>query len=316
MLDVHNPLVKKFRMAKQVLEENEFADICIRIVGPGESDGPQFNLPSTDELACLVAGELTLEAPKRDIIIRSRGTDLQRISSLHPAYMSLQYPLLFPYGERGFHLGVKYLGVDVSGPQKRQKMTMQEFYCFCSHYKEGQHNPYLSCSLLSDQAIVDSRVCIDESRLHFILLSNDDLRAESLQGLVDAVGAGRLDGSSVGKKNILPSAYTGGRRYMLENFQDAVAISRVHGCPDIFTTFTCNPKWREITEALTVEPGQRPHNRADITVRVYHMKLKEYLGLIKSGKAFGKVTAGNFSCCFLSFPFVHPCSFLFRMFIF
>ncbi|KAM0923140.1 hypothetical protein ACQ4PT_005704 [Festuca glaucescens] len=57
MLDAHNPLVKKFRMAKQVLEENEFTDICIRIVGPGESDGPQFNLPSTDELACLVVVE-------------------------------------------------------------------------------------------------------------------------------------------------------------------------------------------------------------------------------------------------------------------
>ncbi|KAM0930661.1 hypothetical protein ACQ4PT_000849 [Festuca glaucescens] len=128
----------------------------------------------------------------------------------------------------------------------------------------------------------------DESRLHFILLSNDDLRAESLQGLVDAVGAGRMDGSSVGKKNILPSSYTGGRRYMIENFQDAVAISRVHGCPDIFTTFTCNPKWPEIADALSTEPGQRPRNRADITVRVYHMKLAEYLSSIRKGEAFGK----------------------------
>jgi hypothetical protein len=46
-------------MAKQILKENEFANVSIRIVAPGESDGPQFNLPSTDELACLVFGELT-----------------------------------------------------------------------------------------------------------------------------------------------------------------------------------------------------------------------------------------------------------------
>ncbi|KAM0829438.1 hypothetical protein ACQ4PT_066900 [Festuca glaucescens] len=97
-----------------------------------------------------------------------------------------------------------------------------------------------------------------------------------------------MDGSSVGKKNILPSSYTGGRRYMIENFQDAVAISRVHGCPDIFTTFTCNPKWPEIADALSTEPGQRPRNRADITVRVYHMKLAEYLSSIRKGEAFGK----------------------------
>lgn len=142
-------------------------------------DGPQFNLPSTDELACLVVGELTLETPSRDIIIHGRGTHLQRISSLHPAYMALQYPLLFPFGERGFQLGVKYIAVDHEGSNKREKMTMQDFYCFCSHYKEGQHNPCLSCGLLSDQAVVDSRVCTDESRLHFILLCNADLRAEN-----------------------------------------------------------------------------------------------------------------------------------------
>ncbi|KAM0861062.1 hypothetical protein ACQ4PT_046137 [Festuca glaucescens] len=100
-----------------------------------------------------------------------------------------------------------------------------------------------------------------------------------------------MDGSSVGKRNILPLSYTGGRRYMVENFQDAVAIARVHGCPDIFTTFTCNPKWPEIAEAISVEPGQKPHNRADITVRVYHMKLQEYLTAIRRGEAFGKTVA-------------------------
>uniref|UniRef100_A0ACD5XK49 Uncharacterized protein n=1 Tax=Avena sativa TaxID=4498 RepID=A0ACD5XK49_AVESA len=76
-----------------------------------------------------------------------------------------------------------------------------------------------------------------------------------------------------------------------ENFQDAVAISRVHGFPDIFSTFTCNPKWPEIMEALESEPGQRPHNRADMTVRVYHMKLTEYLRGIKDGKVFGPIVA-------------------------
>ncbi|KAM0836290.1 hypothetical protein ACQ4PT_062431 [Festuca glaucescens] len=70
-----------------------------------------------------------------------------------------------------------------------------------------------------------------------------------------------------------------------------MAISRGHGCLDIFSTFTCNPKWPEITEALSIEPGQKPHNRADITVRVYHMKLAEYLRDIRTGVAFGKVAA-------------------------
>ena len=80
---------------------------------------------------------------------------------------------------------------------------------------------------------------------------------------------------------------------MIENFQDAVAISRVFGPPDLFTTFTCNPKWPEITEALCSEPGQMPSDRADLPVRVYHMKLNDYIHDIKSGEAFGPVIAGK-----------------------
>jgi len=100
-----------------------------------------------------------------------------------------------------------------------------------------------------------------------------------------------VGGSEVGKKNVLPSSYTGGRRYMYENFQDAIAVSRVHGSPDVFTTFTCNPKWEEILDS--VDPGQTATDRADIAVRVYHMKLLQYLHRIKKGNAFGPVVAGT-----------------------
>ena len=63
----------------------------------------------------------------------------------------------------------------------------------------------------------------------------------------------------------------------------------MHGAPDIFTTFTCNPKWLEIAEALLSEPGQKPRDRADIVVRVFSMKLDEYLDEIKSGRAYGPI---------------------------
>ena len=147
---------------------------------------------------------------------------------------------------------------------------------------------------MSSQAAVDFRACIDECRLNFILKCNDEMRAENLQGVVDVVDQGMIDGSEVGKKNILPSTYTGDHRYMYENFQDVVAISRVHGSPDVFTTFTCNPKWDEILDS--VEPRQTAIDRADIAVRVYHMKLIQYLHRIKKGNAFGPIVAGTVPC--------------------
>ena len=121
----------------------------------------------------------------------------------------------------------------------------------------AQTNPYLCYGLLSSQAVVDSRASIDEGRLWFILRNQKKLRSEHFQGITDAVGQGFTDCCHVGKSIILPSTHMGGRRYFQENFQDALAISRVYAAPDLFSTFTCNPKWPEITEALLLEPGQR-----------------------------------------------------------
>ena len=293
MLDTHNSYVKTFRSAREILAANKHAEIAIHLVAPRESDGPHFSLPTTYELASLMFGEFTVEASCRDIIIHDRDDNLQQISSLQTSYKPLQYHLLFPYAERGFQLGLKYIGSNPLDTSKRTRLTMQDYYSYCLHYRPEQHNPYLCCGLLSSQAIVYAHTCIDEWRLHFIMKANNDLRAENLQGVTDAVGKGQTDASSIGKKNILPSCFTGGRCYMIENFQDAVAISRVFGPPDLFTTFTCNPKWPEITEALCSEPGQMPSDRADLPVRVYHMKLNDYIHDINSGEAFGPVVAGK-----------------------
>lgn len=58
--------------------KSENIELSIRLVAPGENDGPQFSLPTCDELAVLVVGDFTLEAPCRDIIVHARGGDLQR----------------------------------------------------------------------------------------------------------------------------------------------------------------------------------------------------------------------------------------------
>jgi hypothetical protein len=111
MLDDHNLLVKKFRIAKQRLEDYPEEDFIIRLVGAREGDPVQYNLPTTDDLAMLVVGDFSLDTFKRVIIIETRSKELKRISTLHLAYMALQYLLLFPYGERGFQVGILYNGI-------------------------------------------------------------------------------------------------------------------------------------------------------------------------------------------------------------
>ena len=47
------------------------------------------------------------------------------------------------------------------------------------------------------------------------------------------------------------------------------------GKPDFFVTFTCNPRWQEVTDALF--PGQTAENQQDIVARVFKLKLKSLL---------------------------------------
>jgi hypothetical protein len=137
MLDDHNPFAKKFRMARDRLSNNESEDFIIRLIGAKEGDPVQYNLPTTDQLAMLIVGDFSLDTFKRDIIIETRNNELKRISSLHPAYMALQYPLLFPFGERGFQVGILYNDLGPTQNNARRHMTMQEYYCYQFHYRKN-----------------------------------------------------------------------------------------------------------------------------------------------------------------------------------
>jgi hypothetical protein len=121
-----------------------------------------------------------------------------------------------------------------------------------------------------------------------------NLRIENLQGISDAVSKGYTNGEEIGKTIILPASHTGGRRYMIQNYHDSIAICRVHGPPDFFVTFTSNSKWPDISESL-FESRQKPTDRAEVIVRVYHMKLEKLPSDIKSEKIFRPCIAGMIS---------------------
>jgi RNase P subunit RPR2 len=232
MLDVHNPLVKKFCFARDLIKENNSIDISIRMIGADKGDPIQYEMPTADDLALLVVGDLTLDNYKRDIIVYKKDHGLQEISILHPALLALQYPLLFPYGERGYQLGINYH--NISDTKKRTKVTMHEFFKYHVHYRSSQPNPYLCYGRLSKQIIVDCRALEDEDMLQFIAKNQNKLRVEYLQGITDAIEKGLIQGDQIGKKVILPSSHTGCKRYMIQNYHDGIAICRVYGPPDLF----------------------------------------------------------------------------------
>lgn len=300
MFDACNPLVKQFSMARDRLLSPDHPNVGIRFVGSSDSHDNRYSLPTVPELAALIVGELTVDRCQYDIIVEENSGQLPHMSPLNPAHMSLQYPLLFPFGRKGFHHGIKYQCSEDVPLADRDDVTMLEYYCYECHYRKGEPNPFLCCGRLSNQLKVDCYSCVESSRLTFFYKNQDALRSNSYQGISDALGEGSSSLKNTGIKFLLPGTFTGGRRYMTLNYHDAMAICRHFGSPDIFTTFTCNPKWDEIIEGLKYDPGQKHSDRADLISRVFHMKLDEYIEDIKKGRAFGPVSAGMFLVCFFS----------------
>ena len=91
----------------------------------------------------------------------------------------------------------------------------------------------------------------------------------------------------IGRKVILPSSFTQGPRYIDQNFQDAMALIRKFGKPDLFLTMTCNPNWLEITDNLKHENGTV--EKSFLEVKVFKLKALELVKDVVNEFIFGSV---------------------------
>ncbi|KAH7846526.1 hypothetical protein Vadar_014961 [Vaccinium darrowii] len=73
--------------------------------------------------------------------------------------------------------------------------------------------------------------------------------------------------------------------------EDAMAICRTMGFPDLFVTFACNPSWSEIQQKVARIPNQRTEDRPDILARMFQIKMKQLMRDMKKEKFFGTIIA-------------------------
>ncbi|KAK9714969.1 hypothetical protein RND81_06G134200 [Saponaria officinalis] len=277
MLDEHNSLAKAFRMARDRFVSNDCKDIKLRPIGRRAKDGRTYNLPTANEVAALIVGDIGCAVDERDIIVQTQNGMLQRINELYPSYLALQYPLLFPYGEDGYNIDIHHTDSDASNQnsKKRFRLTMQ--------------------------------------RLNFIRRNQKILRADKYITLKESVARGVTNPAAKGRRVVLPSSFTGSTRYMIVNYQDAMATCKEFGFPDFFITFTCNSKWPEITRYVK-KIGVRQDDRPDILCRVFKIKLDQLIRDLKNKKLFGRVQAVMYTVEFQKrgLPHVHILLFLHR----
>jgi len=293
MLDQCNPHVKAFRSARDRFDVEGSTGYRMRLIESRQSDGRTHNLPTANEVAALIPGDFVLNMETRDIVLESTSGKLQRISELHPAYLPLQYPLLFPYGEDGFRLNIP-IGFEDSTARKRKNVTMREYFAFRILERRWEAPTITRSGRLFHQFLVDAYTMIESSRLRYLWLNQKKLRSSSYAAIQKAATRAGAKMAEQGSRIFIPATFTGGKRYMKQHYYDAMALCKYHGFPDIFITFTCNPKWPEVTRYLK-KYNLTTEDRPEILCRVFKMKLDNLIGELtkKNGSLFGPVAAGK-----------------------
>ncbi|GJW16112.1 DNA helicase, partial [Tanacetum coccineum] len=264
LLDECNELVRLFRTAR---------DKC------------NGQLPTSQTLGAIVFENGQNTETDYDVIIESKDGFPQRINKLHSSYMALQFPLIFVYGQPGFHTEMK-----LRMPGKEKRLSMNMYYMYQLHERFDSYGLLFRAGRLFQQYVVGVYCCIEQNRTDYYRQHQADIRKDYLSGIYDAISRGDREGYEIGSRIILPTSFTGGPRYMYSHYLDALAICRVLGNPQYFITFTCNVNWPEIKRHMEQYPGLLPGDRADIVVRVFEQKVHDFCKYLRDTKLFGTVT--------------------------
>lgn len=108
MLNSTNELVPFFRMARDRFKDKLVQDLKIIMKVCCAANGRENFIEPSNEVEAIMVGDLEDTRGQKDVIIDSFSNGIQSISDIHFKLMALQYPLLFPSGEDGYHDDIPY----------------------------------------------------------------------------------------------------------------------------------------------------------------------------------------------------------------
>ena len=117
-------------MARDRFVEQPFQDLKIVMKVCRSVTGRENFIGPPNEVGAIMVGDLEDTCGERDIIVETKSKKLETITDIHPKLMSLQYPMLFPNGEYGYHDDIPYVKTANNTGKKRKRITMKEFYSY------------------------------------------------------------------------------------------------------------------------------------------------------------------------------------------
>ncbi|PWA58801.1 hypothetical protein CTI12_AA395210 [Artemisia annua] len=136
-LDAHNELVQMFRTARDKFAQADVPTFKIRLYS---GEGPRgYELSSSNSLGAIVFDRGPESELNYDVVLEYRDGPVKRISKIHKSYMSLQFPLIFIYGQPGFHTKLMLRTANPDDEPKR--VSMNAFYTYQLHPRHDNTSP-------------------------------------------------------------------------------------------------------------------------------------------------------------------------------
>jgi hypothetical protein len=188
-----NCYVKVFKMARDMMAiEGAPTDLKLGLIASRTKDARQYNVLTVDEVIALMVGNGSKVVNRCDVVVTQQVGPFQRISELHVGYMALHYPLLFPYGEDGWHPNIPLNGVVVDADldedhvekfehqRKHRNAVMTKFYGYRLQHRDINGIALLRGDQLKHQYIVDAYVAIKQNCLKYLRLNKKKTSCRSL----------------------------------------------------------------------------------------------------------------------------------------
>ena len=282
LLMEHNPLVQKFRNAFEVSKsQGPFPTVSIVLQKDVKGVATRtYNQPTVDQIAAVMPTNSEPDS-KRTLTINYKNGDSYRINETSPLYEPMQYPLFYPFATLSWPSGVKSV--------TKKKPTQAKYYAYRLVSRTNSSNILLRGSRLTQQWVVDMYCKVLQWKLNWVRNKQKEIRADLYKGLEDQTSCEDVDLQFIGKKIILPASFSYTPRWYDQKYRDAMAIISRYKKPDLFITFTCNPKWEEIEQEL--EKGQNALDRPGVCARIFQQKKKELLHDLTVKNVLGKAVA-------------------------
>lgn len=276
---IHNVIAQKYRMAgkKKILRDLTIVLPEVeqrRIVEP-------FLLQRTDE--CVDA------PPSMMYIAISKATHHRVfVSGMDRLCEVGAYPLIFPRGCGGWYFDK---AAAVKNPTFANGKSINTILKYVKYVCWQCHDLINYFPTLFQQWVLDQFSRWQESAFAFLSHNSDILRGLKLRcaqfSNCDVMKKNRY--GKIGRPFLLPASVPGSPAARRKEARNAMAVIVEFKNSSHFITFTSNPKWSEVYDALTamgVPPeDQRPELYPSIVVRIYRQKRRQFLKLLRTGIA-------------------------------